>query len=178
MFVDAMFTIYFWKFRCLNITKVHGAFKQNRFLHLTFHIPGVAWGRNYKWFLYFWGALFRISGLPSVRLYGPVSSQYSEIDLCCLSCSCLSAHLIRLVIRGCIQKFLDWPPAARTANGTALCYWVQLYRYFVSQHSEFCHHNPLYCLLFISLSTQSGNFWIHLPSEAGSLELRIICLAV
>jgi hypothetical protein len=24
-------------------------------------------------------------------------------------------------IRGCIQKFPDWPPTARTANGTALC---------------------------------------------------------
>jgi len=22
---------------------------------------------------------------------------------------------------------------------------VQFYRYFVSQSSEFCHHNPLYC---------------------------------
>jgi len=45
-----------------------------------------------------------------------------------------------------------------------------LYRYSVSQSSEFCRHNPLCCfsmsvlfflLLFISLSTQSGNFWIH-----------------
>jgi hypothetical protein len=33
----------------------------------------------------------------------------------------------------CIQKFPDWPPAARTANGTALCHWVQLYGYFVSE---------------------------------------------
>jgi hypothetical protein len=24
-------------------------------------------------------------------------------------------------IRGCIHKFPDWPPQARTANGTALC---------------------------------------------------------
>jgi hypothetical protein len=23
-------------------------------------------------------------------------------------------------IRGCIQKFPDWPPGARTANGTAV----------------------------------------------------------
>jgi hypothetical protein len=36
-------------------------------------------------------------------------------------------------------------PGARTANGTALCYEVQLYRYFVSQSSEFCRHNPLCC---------------------------------
>jgi hypothetical protein len=25
-------------------------------------------------------------------------------------------------IRGCIQKFPDWPPGARTANDTALCH--------------------------------------------------------
>jgi len=25
-------------------------------------------------------------------------------------------------IQGCIQKFLDWPLGARTANGTALCH--------------------------------------------------------
>jgi hypothetical protein len=42
-----------------------------------------------------------------------------------------------------IQKFPDWPPGARTANGTALYHWVQLYRYFVRQSSEFCCHNPL-----------------------------------
>jgi hypothetical protein len=48
-------------------------------------------------------------------------------------------------IRGCIQKFPDWTPGARTANGTALCHYVQLYRYFVSQSSEFWRHNPLYC---------------------------------
>jgi hypothetical protein len=48
-------------------------------------------------------------------------------------------------IRGCIQKFPDWLPGARTANGTALCHRVQLYRYFMSQSSEFCRHNPLCC---------------------------------
>jgi hypothetical protein len=46
---------------------------------------------------------------------------------------------------GCIQKFLDWLPGARTANGTALCHFMQLYHYFMSQSSEFCHHNPLCC---------------------------------
>jgi hypothetical protein len=51
-----------------------------------------------------------------------------------------------IYIRGCIQKFPDCPPGARTANATALCHWVQLHRYFVSQSSEFCRHNPLYCL--------------------------------
>jgi hypothetical protein len=50
-----------------------------------------------------------------------------------------------LNIRRCIQKFPDWTSGARTANGTALCHWVQLYRYFVSQSSEFCRNNPLCC---------------------------------
>jgi hypothetical protein len=45
----------------------------------------------------------------------------------------------------CIQKFPDLPPGARTANGTALCHWVQLYRYFMSQSSKFCRHNPMCC---------------------------------
>jgi hypothetical protein len=30
-------------------------------------------------------------------------------------------------------------------SGSALCHWMQLYRYFVSQYSEFCRHNPLCC---------------------------------
>jgi hypothetical protein len=25
-------------------------------------------------------------------------------------------------VGGCVQKFPDWPPGARTANGTALCH--------------------------------------------------------
>jgi hypothetical protein len=48
-------------------------------------------------------------------------------------------------IRGCIQKFPDWPPGTRTANDTGLCHEMQLYRYFVSQSSEFFRHNPLCC---------------------------------
>jgi hypothetical protein len=48
-------------------------------------------------------------------------------------------------VRGRIKKFPDWPSVARTANGTALCHWMQLYRYFVSQSSEFCHRSPLCC---------------------------------
>jgi hypothetical protein len=43
------------------------------------------------------------------------------------------------------QKFSDWPPGARTANDTALCHQMQLYRYFVSQSTDFCSHNPLCC---------------------------------
>jgi len=70
-------------------------------------------------------------------------------------------------IRGFIHKFPNWPSGARTANGTDLCYYVQFYLYFVSQSSEFCRHSLLCCFsisvyFFISLPTQSGNFWIHL----------------
>jgi hypothetical protein len=36
------------------------------------------------------------------------------------------------IIRGCIQMLPDWLPGARTANGKALCQYVQFYRYFVS----------------------------------------------
>jgi len=53
--------------------------------------------------------------------------------------------LLGNVVRECIQKFTDWPPGARTANGIALCDYVQLYCHFVSQSSEFCRHNPLCC---------------------------------
>jgi hypothetical protein len=36
-------------------------------------------------------------------------------------------------IRGRIQKYPDCSPGARNANGTALCHWEQLYRYFVRE---------------------------------------------
>jgi hypothetical protein len=48
-------------------------------------------------------------------------------------------------LRVCIQKFPDWPPGARTANGTALCHNIRFYRYFVSHSSEFCRHDSLCC---------------------------------
>jgi hypothetical protein len=73
--------------------------------------------------------------------------------------------------RWCIQKFPDCSPDARTANGTALCQEMQFYHCFVSQYSEFCRHNPFCCfstsllLLFTLLSTQSGNFWIHVYTK-------------
>jgi hypothetical protein len=59
---------------------------------------------------------------------------------------------------------------ARTANGIALCHYAKLYRYFVSQSNEFCRHITL-CVasqrvfIVISLSTQSGNFWLHSRSD-------------
>jgi hypothetical protein len=72
-------------------------------------------------------------------------------------------------IWGSIQKFPDWPPpGVRTANGIALCHEVQLYHYFVRQSSEFVtitlcvvSQECSLLMLYISLSTQSGNFWIH-----------------
>jgi hypothetical protein len=57
--------------------------------------------------------------------------------------SCNSTYV--LTVRECDQKFPDWRPGARTANGIVLWHYVQLYRYFVSQSSEFCRHNPLCC---------------------------------
>jgi hypothetical protein len=50
-----------------------------------------------------------------------------------------------IYIGGCIQKFPDRAPGARTANGTAICHYVKLFRYFVSQSCEFCCHNHLCC---------------------------------
>jgi hypothetical protein len=62
-----------------------------------------------------------------------------------ISTSGSPVRLFYMHIWGCIQKFPDWPPGARTANGTALCHLMQLYRYFVSQSSKFCRHNTLCC---------------------------------
>jgi len=51
----------------------------------------------------------------------------------------------KLALRACIQKFPDWPPGARTANGTVSGHYEQLYRYFVSQLNEFYSQKPLCC---------------------------------
>jgi hypothetical protein len=63
-----------------------------------------------------------------------------------------------VMIRGCIQKFQDWKPGARTANVTALCLYVQLYHCFVSQSSEFFCHNPL---CYFSTSNTKGKHTFH-----------------
>jgi hypothetical protein len=36
----------------------------------------------------------------------------------------LPASIYLLNIRGCIKKFPDWSPGARSANGTVLCHYV------------------------------------------------------
>jgi hypothetical protein len=74
--------------------------------------------------------------------------------------------------KGCIQKFPDWLPGARTSNDTALYHWMQLYRYFMSQSSEFCSYNLcvaskrmfIVVVVVMSLLTQSGNFGYTLVS--------------
>jgi hypothetical protein len=111
-----------------------------------------------------------------------VASKHHEIHPLFVTCMVKQRN-----IRRCIQKFPDRPPGATTANGTALRHWVQLYRYFVSQYSEFCRHNPLLfliecLLLFISLSTQSGNFWLHpynftlqVPTKKGRYNTYNLC---
>jgi hypothetical protein len=104
----------------------------------------------------------------TVIMYGGVSKSFRTgrlerelqmVQLSATGCSCVAILWVSLVsfaaipfvlllnecLRWCSQKFTDWPPGARTANGTALWHWVQLCRYFVSQCSEFCSHNPLCC---------------------------------
>jgi hypothetical protein len=71
------------------------------------------------------------------------------------------------MIRECIQKFPDWPPGARTANGTALCHKVQLYRYVMSLSVSFAAitlcvaSQGVFIVVVYFVMTQSGNFWIH-----------------
>jgi hypothetical protein len=76
-----------------------------------------------------------------------------------------SGMVYRLLhIRGCIQKFPDWPLEARTENGRAVCHQVQLHRYLVSQSSEFCHPKPL-CCFSTSVSCCYGLFRYRLSPE-------------
>jgi hypothetical protein len=81
-------------------------------------------------------------------------------------------------LRGCNWKFLDWLPGMRTANGIALCQWVQLYRYCVSQSSEFCHHNPLFAsqLPKVSIHFFINSVWklLDTPSYTVYIHVRII----
>jgi hypothetical protein len=69
---------------------------------------------------------------------------YVCVNLCVCVCMCVG-----VCIRGCIRNF------------TSLCHWVQLYRYFVSQSSEFGHHNLLCCF---STSNSKGRRIFHYDS--------------
>jgi hypothetical protein len=65
--------------------------------------------------------------MPPARLNDDVASIYQpECEV--VTKEWRKVHNEELHMGGCIQKFLDWPPGARTANGTALCHQVQLYR--------------------------------------------------
>jgi hypothetical protein len=64
-----------------------------------------------------------------------VNSTYSNVLVICVSLK--ERESCSFYCKRRIQKFSDCR--------TALCHWVQLYRYFVSQSSEFCHHNPMCC---------------------------------
>jgi len=70
-------------------------------------------------------------------------------------------------VRGCIQKFPDWPPGARTANSIALwntcscnaILWVSLVSF--AAITICVASQRVFIVVVISLFTQSGNFWIH-----------------
>jgi hypothetical protein len=87
--------------------------------------------------------IFKYSGIE-FRTF-KYMKKYSDNNFSHRTYNFLVGFHLWLLIRGCIQKFPDWPPGARTANGTAFFHHMQLYRYFVSQSSEFCRHNPLCC---------------------------------
>jgi len=61
------------------------------------------------------------------------------------ACKVLTHISDSVTYEGVSKKIPDWPPGARTANGTPLCHYVQLYHYFVSQSNGFCCYNPLCC---------------------------------
>jgi hypothetical protein len=82
------------------------------------------------------------------------SSVYSTV--CCNVTYCLFSVFLFLVdsvinvnftslYEDVSKSFRTGRLGTRTANGTALCHWVQLCHYFVSHSGEICHHNPLCC---------------------------------
>jgi hypothetical protein len=88
----------------------------------------------------------------------------------------LWANRIILAVRGCIQKFPDWPPGARTANGTVLCHYVQLYRYFMSQSSEFCRHDPLCCFSTSVYCCCYCCCWFHYRLSPETFGYNLVCV--
>jgi len=67
----------------------------------------------------------------------------------------------------CIQKFLDWLPGVRTANSTALCHYLQLYRYFVSFAAITLYvasHQMFYCCCYCLFCYESVWKLLHMPS--------------
>jgi hypothetical protein len=87
-------------------------------------------------------------------------------------------NLMKKIISFSVYSTKVYPKVSWLDTWSENCKWynslhcMQLYRYFVSQSSEFCRHNPLCCfstsVYFVSvyfLVTQSGNFWIHTAIE-------------
>jgi hypothetical protein len=74
------------------------------------------------------------------------------------------------------MELVTFVSAAITANGTALCHWIQLYRYFVSQSSEFCSHNPLCC--FSTSNTKGKRIFRYRlsPETLGYTLLSCVCV--
>jgi hypothetical protein len=52
-----------------------------------------------------------------MKSFGVMTSNHLKISLERTAETFCMSH-----VRGCIQKFPDWPPGARIANGTALCH--------------------------------------------------------
>jgi hypothetical protein len=79
--------------------------------------------------------------------------------------SAVTECLPQLHMRGCIQKFPDWPPAARlhvvqlsaTRCSCVAILWVRLVSFAAI---TLCVASRRVFVAVISLSTQSGNFWI------------------
>jgi hypothetical protein len=87
-------------------------------------------------------------------------TNYIEAEEDCIMRSFITCTLHQIC--GRIQKFLDWLPGARTANGTAMCQ-VQLYRCVVSLVSfvttNLCVASRVFIVVvYFLLLTQSGNF--------------------
>jgi hypothetical protein len=90
---------------------------------------------------------------------------------CCLKAESKMFEKIRIMYVGVskVSGLAAWSENCKWYSSVPLCAIVSL---FVSQSSEFCRHNPSYCFStsvycckrYISLSTQSGNFWIHPPT--------------
>jgi hypothetical protein len=92
------------------------------------------------------------------------SSMCNLLDFYTFSAPFIRLYIYMYEIWGCIHKFLDWPPGARTANGTALCHYMQLYCYFMSLPSEFCHHNPLHCCSMSAYYCHLFHYWLSLET--------------
>jgi hypothetical protein len=96
-----------------------------------------------------------------------------KVPVWCVYCVPLNCNPSGSIL-GCIQKFPDWPPGARTANGIALCHYVQLYHYFMSQSYEFCVHNPL-CCFWTSSTKGKPIFHYRLSPETFGYTLVYAC---